>query len=160
MRFISIGVAGLAFGCAPPAVDFDSAPTGFEHAYAAPDCAPWDGYAVSLVLRHSEIAPLDSAIERGDDEQVRLGIYPRNSRASNPTGLKPGTVSWPAKSQVAGGALCTAGRCTAIQRGTITIRDVEADGRLTGSVDLTLPGSRSVRGTFQAAWRKRALLCG
>ena len=161
MRFIPTWVAGFVISCAPHAVDMSSPPPGFEHAYAAPDCAPWDGYAVSLVLRHSALAPSETAIERGDDEQLRLGIYPRDSRAQNPTtGLERGTVGWPADPQVAGGAVCAAGRCGEIPRGTITIRDIGADGRLTGSVDLTLPGSRSVRGTFQAEWRQRARLCG
>ena len=160
MRFITSCVVGLAASCAPHAVDSSSPPTGFEHAYAAPDCAPWDGYAVSLVLRRSELAPSETAIESGDDEQLRLGIYPRDSRAQNPTGLKRGTVSWPAEPQVAGGTLCASGRCAELPRGIITIRDVDVNGRLTGSVDLTLPGRRAVRGTFQAEWRQRTRLCG
>ena len=160
MRLAAIVVAGAVSGCLTNAAESTDPPAGFEHAYAAPGCAPWDGYAVSLVLRHTPLAPLDSIIEAGDDPQLRLEIYPRDARDARPPGVRPGTVRWPADAQVAAGALCEGGRCTAIPSGSITVREADNAGRLRGSVDLTLTGNRSVRGAFSADWRQRMRLCG
>jgi hypothetical protein len=115
---------------------------------------------VSLVLRGTPLAPLDSMIEAGDDPQLRLGIYPRDRRGVGRSGVRPGPARWPGDPEVGGGALCAAGRCTAIPRGRITIREARDDGRLRGIVDVTLGDGRSVRGTFDAAWRQRMRLCG
>ena len=99
-------------------------------------------------------------IEAGDDPQLRLAIYPRATRGVGRSRVRPGTAQWPGDPEVAGGALCGAGRCTAIPRGSITIREARDDGRLRGIVDLALGDGRSVRGTFDAAWRQRMQLCG
>lgn len=160
MRFAAILLAVTAFGC--PAADPEPTdpPAGFPHAYAAPSCAPWDGYAVSLVLRSTPLAPLDSLIEQGTDAQLQLAIYPRDGRGTGLSGIRPGTVRWPADPEVAGGSLCEGGRCTGISRGRIVVRDAQDDGRLRGFVDLTLGDGRSIRGTFDAPWRPRTQLCG
>lgn len=160
MRPAAILLAVTALDCRPRQPEPTGPPAGFEHAYAAPDCAPWDGYAVSLVLRGTPLAPLDSMIEAGDDPQLRLGIYPRDRRGVGRSGVRPGPARWPGDPEVGGGALCAAGRCTAIPRGRITIREARDDGRLRGIVDVTLGDGRSVRGTFDAAWRQRMRLCG
>lgn len=160
MRLAASLLAVTALGCATHQPEPAGPPAGFEHAYAAPSCAPWDGYAVSLVLRSTPLAPLDSLIEAGDDPQLRLGIYPRDTRGAGRSGIRPRTVRWPADPEVAGGALCEGGRCSTIPRGSITVREAEDDGRLRGIVDLALGDGRSVRGTFDAAWRQRMQLCG
>src|SRR5512145_2238791 len=123
-------------------------PAGFEHAYAAASCAPWDGYAVSLVLRGAPLARGDSAIEEGDAPQLRLAIYPRSGNDASASRLPAGTYRWPAEPEKAIGALCENGRCTTMPSGRITVRESAADGRLRGSVDLTLQDGRSLRGTF------------
>ena len=78
-------LAATVSGCVTNAADPKDPPAGFEHAYAAPGCAPWDGYAVSLVLRHTALAPLDSIIEAGDDSQLHLEIYPRDAPGTRPS---------------------------------------------------------------------------
>jgi hypothetical protein len=159
MRRAAILIVTTALGCARPP-EPAGPPAGYDHAYAGPSCAPWDGYAVSLVLRSVPLAPGDSVIERGNEPQLRLGIYPRKTRGSGPSGLAPGTVRWPADPEVAGGALCAGGRCSAMPRGAITSRQVDDDGRLRGHVDLQLADGRAARGTFDAEWRHIRRLCG
>lgn len=131
-------------------------PAGFEFAYAGPSCAPWDGHAVSLVLRGAPLAPGLSAIEAGSAAQLRLALYPRNPGIS-PSGLNPGTYRWPSETEVAIGSLCQRGSCTTATSGRITLRDGGTDGRLRGSAELELPGTGIVRGSFDAEWRPRQL---
>jgi hypothetical protein len=133
--------------------------TGFEYAYAAASCAPWDGYAVSLVLRGAPLAAGDSAIENGDAAQLRLAMYPRSGNSGSASGLPSGTYRWPSEPEMAIGAWCESGRCTTMPSGRITVREAAADGRLRGSVELRLEDGRSMRGTFDAEWRPRRWFC-
>lgn len=133
-------------------------PAGFEYAYAGPSCAPWDGHAVSLVLRGAPLAPADSAIEAGPAPQLRLALYPRSPGIS-PSGLKPGTYRWPSETEVAIGSLCQGGSCSTATSGKVTLHDVGTDGRLRGSAELTLPGAGTIGGTFDAEWRSRQMYC-
>ena len=133
-------------------------PAGFEYAYAGPSCAPWDGYAVSLVLRGAPLAPGDSAIEAGQAPQLRLGLYPRGPGIS-PSGLNPGTYRWPSNTEVAIGSLCQGGSCSTATSGKIVIHEVGDDGRLRGNAELELPGAGTLRGTFDAEWRSRQMYC-
>jgi hypothetical protein len=161
MKRSSLVIAAAAFGCTPPQREPAAPPSGFEHAYAAPSCAPWDGYAVSIVMRPTPLAPLDSSIETRDVPHLELGIYPRDERGTGRSGIRRGTYRWPADPEVAGGAYCDGGeRCTPIRTGRIRVHDVDEDGRLGGTVDLQLDGGRSIRGTFDASWRQRTMLCG
>ncbi|MDF2773450.1 MAG: hypothetical protein K0S86_2947 [Geminicoccaceae bacterium] len=148
-----------ALGCPrqpePPAPLAD-----FPHAYAGPSCAPWDGFAVAIVLRRMPLAPGDSILEMGDEPRLQLGVYPRDGRGMGASALRPGTFRWPDEPEVAGGSFCENGRCTGLPAGTITIRQAEPDGRLRGAVDLRLADGRAVRGVFDAEWRHRAQLCG
>lgn len=160
MKRTSVLVAVAALGCPPQQPEPTGPPAGFEHAYAAPSCAPWDGYAVSLVLRRTPLAPLDSLIEARDGPHLQLGMYPREARGAGRSGIRPGTFRWPADPEVAGGAFCDGERCTSMPAGRITVLDAAADGRLRGFVDLTLGDGRSIRGTFDASWRQRMQLCG
>ena len=133
-------------------------PAGFEYAYAGPSCAPWDGYAVSLVLRGAPLAPGDSAIEAGSGAQLRLALYPRKP-GIGPSGLNPGTYRWPSETEVAIGSRCQTVSCSTATSGRITLREVGSDGRLRGSAELELPGTGIVRGTFDAEWRSRQMFC-
>jgi hypothetical protein len=133
-------------------------PAGFEYAYAGPSCAPWDGHAVSLVLRGAPLAPGDSAIEAGSTPQLRLALYPRSAGIS-PSGLNPGIYRWPSETEVAIGSLCQGGSCSTAAAGRITLREVGTDGRLRGTAELELPGTGTLRGTFDAEWRSRQVFC-
>lgn len=133
-------------------------PIGFEYAYAGPSCAPWDGFAVSLVLRGAALAPGDSAIEAGDTPQLRLAMYPRTS-GTGPSGLRPGTYRWPDEPEVAIGSSCAAGSCTTMPSGRIAVDEVAIDGRLRGTVELQLQDGSTLRGSFDAEWRPRRMFC-
>jgi hypothetical protein len=133
-------------------------PAGFEYAYAGPSCAPWDGHAVSLVLRGAPLAPGDSAIEAGPSPQLRLALYPRSPGIA-PSGLNPGTYRWPSGTEVAIGSLCQGGSCSTATSGRILLREVGADGRLRGSAELELPDAGTLGGTFDAEWRPRQMYC-
>jgi hypothetical protein len=133
-------------------------PAGFEFAYAGPSCAPWDGYAVMLVLRGAPLAPGDSVIYAGQTPQLRLALYPRSPGIS-PSGLKPGTYRWPSETEVAIGSLCQGGSCSTATSGKVILHDVGTNGRLRGSAELELPGAGTLRGTFNAEWRPRQMYC-
>ena len=131
-----------------------SPPQGFAHAYAAPSCAPWDGYAVSIVLRGDPLDPADSLIEGGDQPQLRVAIYPRDA-----TRLGPRTYRWPRQPEEASGARCEGGRCEPARTGWIRIRSIAADSGLRGEIELQLSGGATFRGGFTAVWRSRKNFC-
>ena len=136
------------------------APPGFQNAYAAPSCAPWDGYAVSLVLRDDALAPADSQIEGGQQPHLQIGLYPRNSRGGNPSGLEPATFEWPADPVIASAGFCANGRCEDTPRGRVRVTSVSPNGDFAGDIEITLGDGKVVRGRYQATWRHRTMLCG
>ena len=136
------------------------APPGFQNAYAAPSCAPWDGYAVSLVLRNDALAPTDSLIEKGSEPHLQIGLYPRESRGSNPSGLEPATFEWPADPEVANAGYCLNGQCENASKGRVRVTSVLPSGDFEGDVEITMPDGKVVRGGYQAKWRPRTMLCG
>jgi len=157
LRMRLLGLSLVVAACSGQA-EPSGPPAGFEYAYAGPSCAPWDGYAVSLVLRGAPLAPGDSAIDAGPAAQLRLALYPRDPGIS-PSGLNPGSYRWPSQTEVAIGSLCQAGSCSTATSGRIILREVGADGRLRGSVELALPDAGTLRGTFDAEWRPRQMFC-
>ena len=135
-------------------------PSGFGYAYAGPSCAPWDGFAVSLGLRADSLAPSDSMIAAGDSPQVRLELYPRRSEAGGPSGLAPGILQWPNDPEVAAGARCENGQCVRSPRGRVHLRETRPDGSMRGELEVMLENGDTVRGSFDARWRNRVMLCG
>jgi hypothetical protein len=133
---------------------------GFENAYAAPGCAPWDGYAVSLVLRGDTLAVADSAIEHGDQPRIQVSLYPRAARGDNPSGLAPAVFAWPVDEEVANASVCTNGRCEGIPRGRLQITAISPTGDFSGDLEMTLKDQSVIRGLFHAKWRQRTVLCG
>lgn len=158
MRLPRLTLLLVALACAQTS-EPDEPPVGFEHAYAAASCAPWDGYAVSLVLRREALAPGDSAIEEGTAPQLRLALYPREGGGVAPSGVRPGTYRWPREPEVAIGARCQDGQCATMPSGQITVREARSDGRLLGTVDLRLADGSVLRGAFDAEWRPRRWFC-
>ena len=155
MKLLSLGL--LVAACSAQS-EPSGPPAGFEFAYAGPSCAPWDGHAVMLVLRGAPLAPGDSAIEAGPAPQLRLALYPRSPGIS-PSGLNPGTYRWPSETEVAIGSLCQGGSCSTATSGKIILHEVGTDGRLRGSAELDLPGTGTLRGSFDAEWRPRQMFC-
>jgi hypothetical protein len=136
------------------------APSGFQNAYAAPSCAPWDSYAVSLVLRDDALAPTDSLIENGQQPHLQIGLYPRNTRAENPSGLEPATFEWPAEPVVGSAVYCANGDCEDMPRGRVRVTSVFPNGDFAGDVEITMKDGTVVRGSYRASWRHRSMLCG
>lgn len=129
--------------------------TALAVAYAAPSCAPWDGYAVSLVLRTDSLADSIRAIENGSSPMLRIALYPRESGWTAPR-----TYAWPAEPEEASGSWCPAGACAGVPRGRVTIRHLGPDHGFDGDLTVWLAdGSRLTR-EFRAAWRPREQLCG
>jgi hypothetical protein len=154
-------VLALSAGCACAVADPAGLPE-YPYAYAARSCAPWDGFAVSLVLRRDSLAPGDSLIEQSGGPMLQLGLYPRDrGRGSGPTGLAPYTFRWPLEPEEASGARCQQGPpCETFSRGRIAIRSISPDGAITGEVELESAQGAVVRGGFRAAWRQRVVYCG
>jgi hypothetical protein len=88
-----------------------------------------------------------------------MAIYPHESGGPSPSGVRPGTYHWPAEPEVAIGSWCDATECTSSTAGRITVREVSADGRLRGSVELLLQDGKTLRGSFDAEWRPRRMFC-
>jgi hypothetical protein len=152
------GPAALLLGLAVAACGDHSLPPpppGFAYAYAAPSCAPWDGPAVSLVLRSNALAGADTLIEGGDDPQLRVSIYPREAG-----GLTRRSYRWPHQPEEAAGARCEAGQCQPIPSGGVTILTLRADSVVTGELKVRLQQGGTLQGGFRAPWRSRRYFCG
>lgn len=125
------------------------------HSYAAPSCAPWDGYAVSLVLRGDSLADSVTAIESGTTTMLRIALYPREAGA-----IMLRDYAWPAAVEEAAGSWCRSGACVTVPRGRVTVQRIRPDHGFDGTLTVRLPdGSRMTR-EFRAAWRARQQLCG
>jgi hypothetical protein len=124
-------------------------PGEFAYAYASPDCAPWDGRAVSIVLTTTPATAPDTT-----SPYLQLAIYPRQPEVA------ARTYRWPADPEVATGSRCTAEGCTPAAAGEIRLGPPRADSALAGTVTLRFGPGDSVAGGFQAVWRDRRMLCG
>jgi hypothetical protein len=124
-------------------------PGEFTYAYASPDCAPWDGRAVSILLTTRPADPPDDV-----QPQLRLSIYPREVEIAGRT------YAWPADPEVAMGSRCTAEGCQPASAGEIRLGPAQADSAFAGSVTLRFGAEDSVSGSFRAIWRGRRVLCG
>lgn len=130
-------------------------PVALTYAYAAPACAPWDGYAVSLVLRTDSLPDSVRAIENGSSPMLRIALYPREAG-----GLAVRTYAWPAAPEEASGSWCRTGACAAVPRGRVTIRHVGPDHGFDGELTVWLADGSRMNREFRAAWRPREQLCG
>jgi hypothetical protein len=124
-------------------------PGDFAYAYASPDCAPWDGPAVSIVLTTAPSAAPDEA-----RPQLRLAIYPREVEIAGRS------YAWPAQPELATGSRCTAGACQSAPAGEIRLGPARPDSALEGTVTLRFGPGDVVTGGFRAVWRDRRMLCG
>jgi hypothetical protein len=147
-------LAVLAGGCTADLAPIPGSPTGFEYAYAAPDCAPWDGYAVSIVLRGAPLASTDTIIEAGAEPQLRVSLYPRGA-----AGLVPATYRWPEQPEAAAAARCENGSCEPIPSGRLEVRSIAPDSTLSGQLELRLQNGNTIHGGFRADWRSRRFFC-
>jgi hypothetical protein len=140
-----------AGGCGTPAAPSESYP----HAYATPDCAPWDGAAVTFLFTPE---PLAAGASSPPARHVRVSVF--RPLASLP-GLDVELDATENGQPVAQASACDApGACDPIRSGTLHVESVEADGSVTGSVDLPLGRGERLAGAFDAEWRGRDPACG
>jgi hypothetical protein len=141
----------LALGCGgSQSATLPDPPEGFGFAFATPDCAPWDGPAISILLTGSRSDSVD-----GVSRQLRVAVY---KQSDSVVGRR---FHWPADPEVASGTLCQGSEsCEAAASGEIFFRPTGSDTILEGIVLLRFPKSDSLYGGFRAAWRPRRAMCG
>jgi hypothetical protein len=139
------GGCGSGSGFAP----VPGPPNGYAYAYASPDCAPWDGRAVEIVL-----TTVPTNAPESTRPQLRLAIYPRDAEITGKA------YRWPADPEMATGARCIADSCEVAATGEIELRPARPDSSLEGTVTLRFGSNDVAAGGFRAAWRPRRILCG
>lgn len=124
---------------------------GYPYAYAAADCAPWDGPAVTILLT---ARPADSNAVSGP--HVSISVW------RSATALAGQTVAWPSDQQVGAATRCTSDAgCELARTARVTFAPASPDTTLGGSVELTFAGADSIlRGTFRANWLRTRAMCG
>jgi hypothetical protein len=146
----AVAAATLAgCGSGPDLAPAPGPPADFRYAYASPDCAPWDGRAVQILLTTTPAAAPEEA-----RPQLRLAIYPRE------TELADQAYRWPNEPQVATGARCTTDSCQTASAGEIRLGPARADSALEGTVTLQFGSTETLIGGFRARWRPRRMFCG
>ncbi|MGH7512639.1 MAG: hypothetical protein ACREOQ_06930 [Gemmatimonadales bacterium] len=148
---VALAIAGDLAGCGPSSdpAPVSRPPANFGYAYASPDCAPWDGRAVQILLT---TAPSDTP----EDErpQLRLAIYPRELRIAGQT------YRWPAEPEMATGSRCTGDACQTASAGEIRLGSARPDSALQGTITLRFGPTEVISGGFRAVWRPRRVFCG
>lgn len=129
-------------------------PEGFSFATAAPDCAPWDGPAVTILL--SNHPGSDTAgITESARPLLRVVLYPRGS------GVAGQKFHWPADPEMAIGQRCPAeGECEGATDGEVSLLPSPADSALEGSLRLHFSDGTTISGGFHATWHPRRMMCG
>jgi hypothetical protein len=140
-----------AGGCGSSAEPSESHP----HAYATPDCAPWDGAAVTFLFTPE---PLAAGVTSPPARHVRVSVFrPLASLPDSDVALDATDGGQP----VAQAAECAGpGTCEPIRSGSLRVDALEADSTVTGRIDVPLGGGERLRGGFRAEWRGRDPACG
>lgn len=143
---LSLGCGGGASQLSP----LPDPPDGFGFAFATPDCAPWDGPAVSILLTGSRADSVD-----GMSRQLRVAVYKETDS------IVGNRFHWPSDPEVASGTRCQGSEsCESAESGEIDFRPTGSDTLLEGTLLLRFPKSDSVYGGFSAEWRPKRALCG
>ena len=147
--------AALLLGALTTAVVLPSAAGGRQAAeyagFAQPDCAPWDGAAVWIVLTRGPAGARSDSLE--------LWAY---TNISDAVGRRILISAEPRSDGRAGAALyCAPARpCAPATAGSFVLDHHDESGPLVGHFDLALAGGEFRRGRFTAGWRPARLLCG
>jgi len=149
LRWATLAAAALA--CAGEPVTPSALPLNeFPFATAYPDCAPWDGPAVSIVLTSA----LDTA-ETETPPLVRVMVYDTAER------LVGRTTVWPNEAEVGSAVWCVAdGDCAVADSGVVVLERLSGDTALVGRLRLVFVQRGLLDGAFHARWRPRIPLCG
>lgn len=149
-------LAAGSLGCDTPApvASVPPPPAGYPFASAAPDCAPWDGAAITILLG-AEPGSDTAGIPETARPLLRVSIYPREN------GVTGRTYRWPADPQAAAGFRCQSGdSCQTASEGEITLLPAPGDTVFEGSLRMHFPDSSTLSGGFRATWHPRRMLCG
>lgn len=147
----SVALSGFLLSCrsGPPLAPVGSPQGRFAYAYASPDCAPWDGRAVEILLTTRPTAEPENA-----RPLLRLAIYPREHEVAGRTYV------WPAETEMGSGGRCAGDSCEWAPAGQIRLHAARPDSVLEGTVTLLFGPNDEVTGGFRAVWRPRRVLCG
>lgn len=151
-RFVPLGLIIVFSSCRPAGPREPPAEplSGFPVAQAGPDCAPWDGAAVTILFSAPSL--------------LTDSIRPPYLRVSLWKGLEAlagRTWRWPVEEQIGAASLCvTEANCRAAITGVVRLDPVGADSVVTGRLRLDFADRPALGGSFRAAWRARAALCG
>lgn len=144
--------ATVAIACQadPSAMPATRPLTEFPHAMARPDCAPWDGPAISILLTLTT----DTA-DPPATPFVHVGLYESLDR------LLGRTIRWPAETEVGAASWCHAvSDCVRADSGVVLLDALAGDSVLAGRLRLGFPERGALDGAFRAVWRPTSALCG
>ena len=147
----SVALSGFLASCrsGPPLAPVGSPQGRFAYAYASPDCAPWDGRAVEILLTTRPTAEPEN-----ERPLLRLAIYPRENEVAGQTYV------WPAEPEMGSGGRCAGDSCQWAPAGQIRLHAARLDSVLEGTLTLRFGPNDEVAGGFRAVWRPRRVLCG
>ena len=150
---LTLAAGGVAWMNPDPAPPEARVPTGFQHAYALHDCAPWDGPAITIYLTRmpwSGKLPRSHfrvAIWRGDlrdGQELRLD----ESEGNSPTGSA---------------SYCDGSGCRSLgARVRVVVSQFRRDRSIEGELFWPLGDTtgREFALPFHAEWRPHTPLCG
>jgi hypothetical protein len=122
----------------------------WARAWAAADCAPWDGAATSIIMTD---AAEDSAMPY---PQLRISVY-HDLQSVGGARWQVGEL----RPDGGAGVYCSADdACTAATGGWVDVDAATAGGALRGRYQLTMPDGRRFSGSFVAPVRQTTMLCG
>jgi hypothetical protein len=129
---------------------FPSPPHDYAYAYSTPDCAPWDGPAVTLFL---QAAASDSLPPVG--RHLQISIFVSLDQLSGQS------LSWPTDARKGSLLECASpGSCSALKEGKVHITEVSSDSTVWGEVSLLRASGDRIQGGFRALWKFRRIACG
>jgi len=146
---VTVASALVGCGAGPALAPAGSPPGDFAYAYASPDCAPWDGRAVQILLTTRPAAEPEN-----ERPQLQVAIYPREREVGGRT------YRWPAEPEMASGGRCAGDSCQSALAGEVRLNAPRPDSALEGTLVLRFGPNDAVSGGFRAVWRPRRILCG
>jgi hypothetical protein len=156
---IEVGLAALlalASACGSAAPIPATPPPKYPHAYAAKDCGPADGPAVTVYLSSQPMVwPADGFPREFTSPFVMISVWRSTRDALSKQFVVEENASWGMVS------FCgNASACAPAPTGRVRLARLTGRGVLEGEIDVRSPAGEEVRGTFRAEWKDRVVYCG
>jgi hypothetical protein len=156
---IEVGLAALVVfssACGSTAAPVPTEPpANYPHAYAAIDCGPADGHALTVYLSAEPMVWPDDGFPRQlTSPLVTVSVWRSLRDAAGKRFTVEENSAWGVVSFCNSASDCTPARTGEIRLGRLT------DGVLDGEIDVRSPTGEEVRGTFRAEWKERQVFCG